>query len=445
MTPQSANCVRQWKDYQYRSICMVIFFALIASALAPGYGWAGDAGIPTSWQLGLRSSGYFYQTQDFGGNGSNEFQSYQTISGTASGLLKGHLVFRGSGRFANDLAVNTAAFESSRWYSGYAEARISPQVKARVGRQFLQSGVTGLTLDGAWLSYRPSAFLEANIWAGAQAPLAGDFQLGDMNENAAAGARVALRFNRKWRVVFSGANREKYGQTSERPVGLEVITSALKHTRIFSRVAYDLEAERLAKIQIQGQWRPAHNLPVVDVQFLDRHPSIDAASWFSRFTGLERIRVLRASAQHLLPSRFGGELEYLNTNVGSRSSSRIGLAAILPMGRLGYSLRLGDAGEESRFYGEVRIKAFPWLELDAQASILSYALLEDAPANEEHDLKTLAAGFRAQLRPGFRVVGQVQSLDNPFYSQDVRFLLGIDLSMARGTSNFGLGQGGWLQ
>jgi hypothetical protein len=39
---------------------------------------------------------------------------------------------------------------------------------------------------------------------------------------------------------------------------------------------------------------------------------------------------------------------------------------------------------------------------------------------------------------------EVQSLDNPGYSEDVRVLAGLDLTMGRGASRFGLDRGGWL-
>ena len=79
------------------------------------------------------------------------------------------------------------------------------------------------------------------------------------------------------------------------------------------------------------------------------------------------------------------------------------------------------------------------------ARTAAYALLEDAPTEYEHDLKTLAVRARAQLRPGMRAVAEVQSVTNPLLSKDVRVLVGIDLSMARGNSRFGLDRGGWLR
>lgn len=421
---------------------MILGLALTASMAAAQD--EASAAPPPSWQLGLRSTGYFYQTEDLQGATADRSLSYQTFSGTASGLAGGKLVFRGAGRLVNGLAHDETGVEKSRLFSGHLEARLNPGLKARLGRQFVTSGVGGLTLDGAYLNWRRSAALEATAWGGARAPYGQGFELGDTDQDAALGARIALRANRKWRLAVSTAYREHYGRVAERPLGLEVRSAALKGAQVLGRAAYDLQQERWARIQLQARWRRSATAPTLTLQLLDRHPGIDAASWFSRFSGLERIRVLRAAVRHTVTSGFGGEVEYLGSYVGARSSSRLGLAALFPVGRLGYSVRMGDAGEESGLYGEIAYRLNSWLEADAQAAVLTYALLEDAPADQERDLVTLTARIKATLRPGCRVIAQVQSLDNPDYDQDVRFLLGLDLSMAHGASNYGLGPGGWL-
>jgi hypothetical protein len=439
------------KSYQNSAICNQAVAGLLVVLACTALGSAAlaqddaPAAPPPSWQLGLRSTGYFYQTEDAGGATADRTLSYQTFSGSATNLAGGKLLFRGSGRFVNGLAYDETDVEKSRLYTGHLEARLNPGLKARLGRQFIQSGVTGLTLDGAWLNWRRSAGLEASLWGGARTPFSQGFELGDTGQDAAVGGRVALRPNRKWRVAFSGAYRERHGQVAERPVGVEVHSRAVKGAQVLGRAAYDLEQERWARVQLQAVWRKSHAAPTLTLQFLDRHPSIDAASWFSRFADLERIQVARAAVRHVLPSNFGGELEYMGSFVGERNSARVGLAALFPLGRIGYSVRMGDSGEENCFYGEVGHRLAPWLEADAQAAVLTYALMQDAPADQERDLVTLAARIKATLRPGCRLIAQVQSLDNPDYNKDVRFLLGLDLSMARGASEFGLGPGGWLQ
>jgi len=71
--------------------------------------------------------------------------------------------------------------------------------------------------------------------------------------------------------------------------------------------------------------------------------------------------------------------------------------------------------------------------------------MQDAPSDQDRDLTTLKVTTRVDLRPGLRLLAEVQSLDNPFYSEDVRFLMGLDVSLARGSSRLGLDRGGWLQ
>jgi len=267
-----------------------------------------------SWYVGLRSTGYATQYVDEAGSTSDQFETYNVVSGSASGLAGGWLTFRGAGRFANDQTYARPGFETSRFYNGYFEARINPLLKARAGRMFVQSGVASLTLDGAWLSYRRGRALDITAWGGAQAPAGMAFDFGNVDQNGAGGARVAWMPDRKWRLSASGAYRERWSKVAERPLGAELATTAIRNTRLFGRVAYDLETEQWTKIQLQAQWRPRKQIPVVTFQYIDRTPSIDAASWFSRFTDLKRIKLARASLRYEAPSRFGGELEYLDSS-----------------------------------------------------------------------------------------------------------------------------------
>ena len=77
--------------------------------------------------------------------------------------------------------------------------------------------------------------------------------------------------------------------------------------------------------------------------------------------------------------------------------------------------------------------------------LATYALMKDAPSDEERDLVTLYLRALTRLRQGFDLHLELQSLENPLYSTDVRFLVGIDLALGGGASRTGLGTGGWLQ
>lgn len=429
--------------------CVGLFLAAALGLAAPtAAAGAGDLSLlapQPSWSLGLRSTGYAFQTVDRVGAGTDQFRFYQQFAGSASALAGGRLTLRGSGRFASSPAASAADFTNARLYTGYLEARLAPRLRARVGRQFLQSGVAGLTLDGASVTCNLSRGSEASVWGGARAPLDGLYALGSFDRDIAAGARLVLAPTPAHRLAFSGAYREREGVVSERPVGFEYTTTAVRHLRALARAAYDLAGDRWARLEAQAAWQAAPRRPAVTLQFVDRHPSVDAASWFARFADIERIRLARGAVRWESRARFGGEVECVGSFVGARSSSRLGLALLLPDARLGWSVRFGDAGEENSLYGEAGWQVGRWLRLEGEASYLTYALIADAPAADERELTTLAARARARLRPGLDVTAEVQRLDNPFYSSDVRFLLGVDLAMARGASRYGLDRGGWLR
>lgn len=422
--------------------------AAVTPATAPGAVRAGELALlapQPSWSLSLRSTAYAFQAEDRLGATTDQLRSYQQFAGSASGLAGGRITLRGSGRYASSPAAGPADFANGRLYTGYLEARLAPRLRVRAGRQFLQSGVAGLALDGASLAYALPRGGEASVWGGARAPLGSTFALGRFDDDIAAGGRLVLAPAAAHRFALSGGYRERGGIVSERPVGCEFTTTAVRHLRALARAVYDLEADRWARLEAQGAWQTAPQRPAVTLQFVDRRPSVDAASWFARFANARRIRLARGAVRWERRSGFGGELEYVGSFIDTRASSRVGLALLLPHGRVGYSLRTGDAGEENSLYGEAGWQARPWLRLEGEASYLTYALIADAPASDERDLTTLAARARARLRPGLDVTAEVQRLDNPLYSSDVRFLLGIDLAMARGTSRHGLDRGGWLR
>ncbi|MBE0565602.1 MAG: hypothetical protein IH621_06595 [Krumholzibacteria bacterium] len=156
----------------YRRVlaCGLAVAWLAAPPAAPAAAVALPAPQP-SWSFGLRSTGYAYQAEDTAGATTDHARLYQHFAGTAAGLAGGRLGFRVSGRFANLPSDAGPLFEQSRLHTGVMEARLGARMRAEAGRQFLQAGVTGLTLDGARLAWRGARGTEASVWAeGTAAP-----------------------------------------------------------------------------------------------------------------------------------------------------------------------------------------------------------------------------------------------------------------------------------
>lgn len=422
-----------------------VAFLLLVTAIAQSGPVAADPNAAESWVLGLRSTGYVYQTEDLAGSSETRYQGFQTFSGSASGLANGRLALRGSGRFANDWELRPSSFETSRLYGGYLEGTFSSKLRARIGRQLIVGGPRYLTLDGAWCGWRPASRWDVNLWAGSRAPYSRAFEMEKFDQESALGGRVAVRWNSRLRGAVSLSRDERRGEIAEQLLALEAAGTPRRGTQTVARVVYDLENEHWNRLQGQLRWRPSAGLSGASFQFVDRRPFIDPASYFYRFTDVKRIRVARGSLRYERDSGFGAEVEAFGSYVDDRSSSRLGAVLLVPGGRVGYSVRLGDTGEENRFYGGYSAQVRPWLRAEGEATFQTYALFTDAPAAAERDLTTLSARLRAQLRPGLRVMAEIQSLDNPQYNRDIRFLCGVDLARGGGSADYGLGQGGWLK
>lgn len=432
------------------ALAVSIGFILVAGpAWAEGTGAGGGgaawyASKSPSWWLNLRTTGYTYQSQNAGEPKLDRFGFYQGFDGAVSGLAQGKLTLRLSGRVADDLSLKDKTTDRGRLYVAQLEARPTSNLTARLGRQFLQEGSTGLGLDGLWASWRPSRIWDARVWGGASAPLDRTFSMGKLDEDAAVGARLMANPCRRLKVSGSWAYRERGGVVAARPFGAEGILTPTRCLRLVGKATYDLERELWDREEVVADWhRPG--FPTLGLQWLDKRPAIDAASYFTRFEDLYRVRIGRANARYETKQGFGAECEYFGSFVNRETSTRLGVAAVTPYGRVGYSARLGDSGEEDSWYGDLSVRVTPWLRLDGGATFATYALLQDAPESDERDLTTLFGRVHVTPRPGVGVTLEVQNLENPVYSRDTRFLFGIDLLMGRGLSRFGLDRGGWFK
>ncbi|MCA9726716.1 MAG: hypothetical protein KC729_03470 [Candidatus Eisenbacteria bacterium] len=399
----------------------------------------------TEWSVRLRTSAYAFQSYDQGAE-LDRLGGYQHFDGYLGGLAHGKLAFRVGGRFADDLYLKERVHQRERLHVGFAEGRLGAASRVRLGRQFMQEGPNSLRLDGLWFDLRPMRRWQLHGWAGAQSPASLAYEAGSLGDDAALGVRITGQPVSLMRVALSWAYREDGGAVAARPLGLELNTHPMPCLRAIAQGSYDLSEEMWDRVTAQGQILGGEHAPTITLQYLDRRPRIESSSYFARFLDdVERIRIGRASARYETPRGIGGEIEYFGSYVEDRTSARIGAAIVVPYVRVGYSTRVGDNGEEGRWYGDAHVEPLRWLTLQGGAAISTYALMEDAPEAEERDLTTAFGRIRAELRPGMALTAEVQSLEDPLFSKDVRFLAGLDLFAGGGRTRYGLGTGGWWQ
>ena len=412
-------------------------------AVAPAF---AQSDVPVSWQAQLRSTAYFYQSEAAEtGEKLSYAPLYEHFDVSVGQLAQGRLDFRVSGRFATDLGEDDVIVTEDHLYAAYANLRVSPfDARIRVGRQFLQEGTNRHTLDGVWLGFRPLRQWQIHAWAGGEAPVTREFEAADFGDDAAYGVRILGRVHARARVSAWFATRQNGGETTSTPLGGELMVTPVRGWRALVRGSFDAEREEFERFDLLTQIAPRRDLPVVTIQYIDRKPVIDGDSFFAIFAeDLERVSLLRGAARYELDNGFGGEIEAARSAVDENSTTRFGVAALAPYLRLGVATTSGDAGENLRWYGDAHYRLLDdALELSAGAVFAEYALVEDAPDDEQRDLVTTFVRARYELRNGVRVRAEFQALENPLFSEDTRVLLGLDLTTGRGTSRFGLGAGG---
>lgn len=441
-----AVCVRAARARAVRLVLAGCASAVACSAaLAQSAVWVPSERA-TSWWVQLRTTGYAFEDATRSGATLDRFGAYQHVRGAVSGLLENRLSVHVSGRVADDLMLVEKVTTRTRLYTGYVELEPDAAVRARVGRQFMHTTATSLALDGATVRVRPDRRVRVSAWAGVSAPPDRGLDVVATDEAGAFGGEVSVRPVRWGRVGASFAYRDRDGRVAERPVAMDVDVAPIARLNVLGRAVYDAELEAWSRAEALARWQPVPRAPTLTFQIVDRRPNVDAASYFSRFLDVEeRIRLGRASARYEHRTGFGAEIEYTGTFIDERTATHMSFAALVPIGRIGYSTRFGDSGEETGLFGEIGVRPYRWLRLSGGASRITYALIADASEADERDLTTAFAAARATVRPGLDVRVEVQSTENPTFSEDLRVLAGLDITAGRGTSRFGLDRGGFFR
>jgi len=403
--------------------------------------------VADSWYLRSRTTGYAFRTVPLEGQAEvDHFEFYQGLDGAYSGMARGKVDLRFSMRFADDWAQRANPTTPARLHVLYLQYHTPLRGRARLGRLFLQEGVANYTMDGLYFSLKPARRLRVRAWAGTHSPLDSRWDVRSLGDAATLGARAMAMMTPWLDLGVSWAYLERNGFVRYQKVGGEAKLSPIDGLRAVLRGHYETRSEVWDRAEILAWYQRNPKWPILNFQYLDRRQSVDKNTYWERFLpSLHRVRLARAGLRYATPAHWGLEFSYFGSFVDEFAQTRLDGAVLFPYGRLGYSARLGDAGEESRWYGDVRWQPVPWCDLSGGAMLSTYALLKDAPSDQERDLVTLYLKALTRLRQGFDVHLELQSLENPLYSTDVRLLVGVDLALGRGASGTGLGTGGWLQ
>jgi hypothetical protein len=417
--------------------------ALVALAICPALTPAvAQEPPPVHWSAQLRSTGYFLQQAEPGASEvEDRLPFYEQVDAGVGNLLGGMLDFRFSGRYADDVRFDGGVPQDTKWFVGYARARFVPmRTQLRVGRQFIQEGALSSTLDGGWVSLRPHKQWRAAAWVGATAPGDRAFEFG---EDLRYGGRVSWYAMRELTLGAWAAQRTEDGTTLASKVGGEAIVRPLRTLSLLGRGTWETERSELERLDMLLTWQHRPDWPRFRGQYVQRSQRYETGSWWEQFgDDLHDVQLLRGSLRWTNERGLGGELIGFGNYVDERRNGGLGAAFIAPHVRVGTGYLSGDAGQTLRFYGDVDWTFAHRLDVAAGAAFESYGVIPDPNDNQLRDLATYYVRGEYKIIPGLEFMSELQVLDNPVYSSDVRLLVGLDLMAGRGASRVGLGSGG---
>jgi hypothetical protein len=307
-----------------------------------------------------------------------------------------------------------------RIYNAYLNF-LSPCRKwdARIGRQFVYSGVMNGTVDGISLNIRPIDKVALKILAGMEAPIDRSLELTQWDDGNVIGAfgsyKVAEAFNVSASYVQKTRSEEMYWQLAGGSLSGKVLNN------LFYQAQYE---HNLKTSQYQTmRFRLNYLLTKWNLfaEYNSQRPKIYEDSFFQIFeqTAFNQIRA-------------GGGYQIGNYNIGlhdvytmyeeNESTNQIHATVSGTYGMIGLLYQSGYGGDNTGVYGAIRYSVLNNLILHVRSSYYQYerqttAISEDATA--------VSGGITYKLSSSWQVKAEVQERINSYYNNDVRGLFRI--------------------
>ena len=391
----------------------------------------------------LTSSFYAYERSDSIGATSGHARGYQAFQ---IDLRNPNLLFRTYGQLDTDFSTELAGDGRVRMYNLYFEWKnIAQRGELRLGRQPIFGGAGSGTVDGAQLKVRVAKWLRLKAYGGGLLPLHQRAKLtDDFGENYMAGGQATFSPNsdlnlsvsyfdkHQQREGFEALRADSVGNIftqfispEDRAFRFASVDASWQFNRgssLYGRSDYDWHGSQITRGELAIRSELSSKI-FVSGNYIFRSPRLPWNSIFSVFNIEDNHEIEGGLTYRHRPNlRFYGNVaEILYSD---DESLRFTLGADCNHGSLHFVRRSGYAGElngvNAAFYYPLHAgTCLPSL----QVSWASYKL--DADADESQDLFSGAAGLLVRPWQEITFDGQLQFLNNRFYSNDVRFLLRV--------------------
>jgi hypothetical protein len=389
----------------------------------------------------VTSSFYAYERSDSTNLTSTQARGYQAFQfdyGTAN------IAFHTFGQFDNDFSTRLAGDGKVRMYNFHLELKnIFKRADFKFGRQPVFAGVATGTVDGAQVKVRAAKWLRLKGFGGGLLPLDQRFKLvDDFNKNYMAGGQAVFMpkadlniglsyFNkRQQRSSYYAQRADSVGnvftqfvESSDRAyefASLDASWTVQQKTYLYGRSDYDMQGGQLtrAEVSVRSEVSPKFT---VNGSYTFRSPRLPWNSIFAVFNTEDNHEVEGGLYYRYKPSlRLYGNAAGIFYSGDQSLRFTVGLDH--NYGSLNFVRRGGYAGDLNGVNAAVY---YPFRQgqimPSAQLSWVSYKL--EANQSDRQSLFSGAAGLLFRPWNVLTIDSQLQYLHNPYYSNDVRYLV----------------------
>lgn len=415
---------------RHPTLCTSIFLMMIASG-AQAQTFSGR----------LTSSFYTFERSDTIGTSSTQARGYQTFQ---FDLKNRNFLFRSFGQLENDISTQLAGDGKVRMYNLYLQWRDNQRrAEINFGRQSVFGGIAVGTIDGAQLKYKVASWLRLKAFGGGLLPADQRLKLvDDLGDNFMAGGQALIYPTSDLKISISYFNKQQtrasYQALRADSVG-NVITQLIEpddqafqfasldarwavqnQTTLYARSDFDMYGDKFTRAEFAARSTISQNLSL-NATYTFRSPRLPRNSIFSLFN-VENNHEIEGGVYYRTANNIGFYGNVAGIFYDEENSLRGTVGVDLGYGGINFVRRGGYAGSlnglnGSLYYPMYDNKIMPNLML----SWASYKL--DADADESESLLSSAFGLLVRPHQMVTIDGQLQVLNNRYYSNDVRFLM----------------------
>ena len=423
--------MKKAKDMRHPTIRASIFLLMMAASTAGAQTFSGR----------LTSSFYTFERSDTIGVSSTHARGYQAFQ---FDLKNRNFMLRTFGQLENDLSTQLAGDGKVRMYNLYLQWRDTQRrAEVSVGRQSIYSGVAVGTIDGAQLKYKVKSWLRLKAFGGGLLPANQRLKLvDDVSDNFMAGGQALIfptndlkigvsYFNKKQtRASYRAIRADSVGNVFEQLVepdnqayqfaSLDARWAPKGETSLYTRSDFDVYSKKFTRAEFSARTAVTTKLSV-NAAYTFRSPRLPRNSIFSLFN-VENNHELEGGLYYRAQKNIGVYGNFAGIFYDQENSLRGSVGVDLGYGGISYVVRGGYAGSLNGVNGSFYYPMYSGkLMPNVMLSCASYKL--DTDASETESLLSGAFGLMVRPHKLVTIDGQVQVLNNRYYSNDVRFLM----------------------